>query len=306
MRDAFDPEVLRGVPGRADRCRRGGPRRPGPARAPGPRGAAAARSRPGCWPGRSAWSGTRTPPTAPTGPTPATRPTAASFITTRGEPTPMESWIAEHLDLVAGLEAARGWSRPITFTNWITVDPMAHPAEPLVQEPLVSVDAMHLRATERWPGGFFASYSAYPYYPDFLRPGAALRGLPPAGRQGRPVRGLPARAARPPRGPGRDDHRVRAADRDRDRPPRAARPRPGRAFRGGRRGQHRRHAVRHPPGGLSPAGSSSSGPTSGSSSPGTRSTSRCPASGASSGATSSPTRSTSASWPPSPARTAAS
>ena len=27
---------------------------------------------------------------------------------------------------------------------------------------------MHMRATERWPGGFFASYHAYPYYPDFL------------------------------------------------------------------------------------------------------------------------------------------
>ena len=90
------------------------------------------------------------------------------FITTRGEPTPMESWIAEHLDLVAGLEAARGWSRPITFTNWITADPLMHPSEPLAQEDMVSVDAMHLRATERWPGGFFASYHAYPYYPDFL------------------------------------------------------------------------------------------------------------------------------------------
>ncbi len=90
------------------------------------------------------------------------------FITTRGEPTPMESWIAEHLDLVAGLEAARGWSRPITFTNWITADPLTHPAEPLAQEDMISVDAMHMRATERWPGGFFASYHAYPYYPDFL------------------------------------------------------------------------------------------------------------------------------------------
>src|SRR4029450_562067 len=34
---------------------------------------------------------------------------------------------------------------------------------------LVSVDAMHLSATEAWPGGFFASYHAYPYYPDFMR-----------------------------------------------------------------------------------------------------------------------------------------
>ena len=37
------------------------------------------------------------------------------------------------------------------------------------KEDMVSVDAMHLRATAKWPGGFFASYHAYPYYPDFMR-----------------------------------------------------------------------------------------------------------------------------------------
>jgi len=83
--------------------------------------------------------------------------------------TPMESWIAAGLDYVAGLEARRGWSRPLTFTNWLTTDPLRHPREPLPSEDLVSIDAMHLRATARWPGGFFASYHAYPYYPDFLR-----------------------------------------------------------------------------------------------------------------------------------------
>ena len=83
--------------------------------------------------------------------------------------TPMESWIAGRLDQLATLEARRGWSRPLTFTNWLTVDPLEHPLEPLELEDRVSVDAMHLRATAAWPGGFFASYHAYPYYPDFLR-----------------------------------------------------------------------------------------------------------------------------------------
>ena len=32
----------------------------------------------------------------------------------------------------------------------------------------MTVDPMHLHATGRWPGGFFASYHAYPYYPEFL------------------------------------------------------------------------------------------------------------------------------------------
>ena len=90
---------------------------------------------------------------------------------------------------LATLEARRGWSRPITFTNWLTVDPLEHPLEPLELEDRVSVDAMHLRATAAWPGGFFASYHAYPYYPDFLR-------FEYAGRAARPVRHVPATATR--------------------------------------------------------------------------------------------------------------
>lgn len=91
------------------------------------------------------------------------------YITTRGTPTPTESWIAEMLDHLAGLEAARGWARPVTFTNWLTVDPLSHPEEPLDREDMVSVDPMHVTSTRAWPAGFFASYHAYPYYPDFLR-----------------------------------------------------------------------------------------------------------------------------------------
>jgi hypothetical protein len=91
------------------------------------------------------------------------------YITTRSSPTPMESWLASMLDHTASREAARGWSRPLTFTNWITLDPLDHPYEPLPQEDLVSVDATHIEATGAWPGGFFASYHAYPYYPDFMR-----------------------------------------------------------------------------------------------------------------------------------------
>ena len=96
-------------------------------------------------------------------------PYTGRYLTATPDATPMESWIAARLDGLAALEVRRGWSRPVTFTNWLTADPLRHPAEPLAQEDLVSVDAMHLRATSAWPGGFFASYHAYPYYPDFLR-----------------------------------------------------------------------------------------------------------------------------------------
>jgi hypothetical protein len=98
-----------------------------------------------------------------------TAPYRGRYITASSGSTPMESWIASMLDYTASQDAERGWSRPLTFTNWITLDPLDHPYEPLPTEDLVSVDATHLAATEAWPGGFFASYHAYPYYPEFMR-----------------------------------------------------------------------------------------------------------------------------------------
>ena len=91
------------------------------------------------------------------------------YIRAKRGASPMENWIASNLDEIATLEARRGWSVPLTFTNWDTTDPLHHPEEPLFQEDLVSIDAMHLEATSAWPAGYFASFHAYPYYPDFLR-----------------------------------------------------------------------------------------------------------------------------------------
>jgi hypothetical protein len=139
-----------------------------------------------------------------------TAPYQGRYITATPDATPMESWLAARLDDLASLEAARGWSRPVTFTNWLTDDPLSHPDEPLPTEDLVSVDAMHLRATPAWPGGFFASYHAYPYYPDFLglqadrhgdhaedgrdRPGGGARRTPRPAGEAVPVRRLEPRA----------------------------------------------------------------------------------------------------------------
>jgi hypothetical protein len=91
------------------------------------------------------------------------------YFNAHADATPMESWLASMLDHTATRDAARGWSRPLTFTNWLTLDPLDHQGwEPLAKEDLVSVDATHIAATKAWPGGFFASYHAYPYYPDFM------------------------------------------------------------------------------------------------------------------------------------------
>jgi hypothetical protein len=92
-----------------------------------------------------------------------------------GQTTPTERWLAERMDDLATAEAGRGRSSPIAFVNWPTTDPLEHPAEPIDIEDLVGIDANHVRPTAAWPGGSFASYHAYPYYPDFLRYEAAYQ-----------------------------------------------------------------------------------------------------------------------------------
>ena len=83
--------------------------------------------------------------------------------------TPTERWLAARMDELATAEADRGRSAPVAFVNWPTTDPLVHPQEPQASEDLVGVDANHVRPTAAWPGGTFASFHAYPYYPDFLR-----------------------------------------------------------------------------------------------------------------------------------------
>ncbi len=106
-----------------------------------------------------------------------------TYFRNTSDATPTERWLAEMLDHLAGLEAAAGRTVPIAFVNWPTVDPLRHPEEPLEQEDLVQVDANHVLPTAAWPGGSFASYHAYPYYPDFQRYEPALQ-VP--GSDGRP------------------------------------------------------------------------------------------------------------------------
>lgn len=96
-------------------------------------------------------------------------PFRGKYFRAKSGATAMENWIGSHLDYLAELQAERGWSVPMTFTNWDTTDPLSHPEEPLASEDLVSIDATHLEATPAWPAGYFASFHAYPYYPDFLR-----------------------------------------------------------------------------------------------------------------------------------------
>ena len=96
-------------------------------------------------------------------------PFAGEFFESEPGASPTEVWLAEMLDHLAAEEDARGITMPLAFVNWPTTDPLVHPAEPNELEDLVGVDANHISPTDRWLGGYFASYHAYPYYPDFQR-----------------------------------------------------------------------------------------------------------------------------------------
>jgi hypothetical protein len=91
-----------------------------------------------------------------------------THVTAGMNASPFENWLAEMLDHLSVMESQNGWEHPLTFTNWVTTDPLKHPGELMVQEDMVSVDATHLE-THGWPAGYFASFHAYPYYPDFFR-----------------------------------------------------------------------------------------------------------------------------------------
>jgi hypothetical protein len=97
-----------------------------------------------------------------------TEPYSGSFFRAKQEAAPFESWLAEMVDLVAQEESRYGWQHPISFTNWVTTDPLEHPGEPLYHEDLVSVDPTHIEPVD-WEAGYFASYHVYPYYPDLFR-----------------------------------------------------------------------------------------------------------------------------------------
>jgi len=111
------------------------------------------------------------------------------FLTTR-QGLHIDAWMAAQCDYLLSYEVDMyNTIRPIAYTNWPTLDPLYHvtetsaaeesvlrkqvgrttPSDPLEYEnDAIGLDAMVTRATSRNPAGWFASYHAYPYYPDFM------------------------------------------------------------------------------------------------------------------------------------------
>ena len=114
---------------------------------------------------------------------------AGRFLAVDGG-TPADVWMAEQCDWLQAYEwDAWRAARPIAYTNWPTLDPLHHPTEPTATEEQAlrrrlglarnvrlkeydndgeALDAMLVRTTAANVAGSFASYHAYPYYPDFI------------------------------------------------------------------------------------------------------------------------------------------
>ena len=92
------------------------------------------------------------------------------YFAATDDATPTERWIATpHGRRRRGSRPSAAPRSPVAMANWPTADPLSTPTSRWPSEDLVGVDANHVLPTDAWPGGTFASFHAYPYYPDFQR-----------------------------------------------------------------------------------------------------------------------------------------
>ena len=83
--------------------------------------------------------------------------------------SPFEMFLSEGADRIMTYEAETySATRPLSFTNWLTPDPLDHPNEPDPNEDMVSVNVEHIKLRDPAFAGQFASYHIYPYYPEFM------------------------------------------------------------------------------------------------------------------------------------------
>ncbi|MCH8556438.1 MAG: T9SS type A sorting domain-containing protein [Balneolia bacterium] len=81
---------------------------------------------------------------------------------------PTEAWLLERMDKLLQYEMDNfGTMRPISASSWPTLDPLDHPFEENEYEVSASVDFQNVDISNA-PAGFFISYHAYPYYPDYI------------------------------------------------------------------------------------------------------------------------------------------
>ena len=92
--------------------------------------------------------------------------TGSQFSITGGTPT--EVFVTRMLDKTVTYEAVKySVRRPVSFSSWPTLDPLTHPTEIYTDEDVASFDISKISGSDQ-QAGLFASYHAYPYYPNFI------------------------------------------------------------------------------------------------------------------------------------------
>ncbi len=84
------------------------------------------------------------------------------------EASPSESWFTEMIDYTVSYQYnSYNTQRPVSVSSWPTLDPLHHPEEVFTEEDIAQIDLSKVEKVNA-PAGFFISYHAYPYYPDFV------------------------------------------------------------------------------------------------------------------------------------------
>ena len=90
--------------------------------------------------------------------------------------SPMEVWLAEIIDFTVLYKTQTyQMQHPVSFVNWLPLDPMFHNTEFIESDEvreydndLESVSFNNFHSHETFIPGIYASYHAYPYYPDYV------------------------------------------------------------------------------------------------------------------------------------------
>lgn len=97
------------------------------------------------------------------------------FIATGPVASPIEVWCTEMADSMASHIDEHGWSVPIGYVSWPTLDPLYHPTErtkgvPKAREVDDSqvLDPRHMGVGPESLAGFFGVFQIYTYYPEFM------------------------------------------------------------------------------------------------------------------------------------------
>ena len=92
------------------------------------------------------------------------------YMYTTEEASPFEAMLAQVGDKLIEYESSKyKQQRLVAFTNWPTTDPLEW--DELVEyyfRKFEQVDVEHIKTTDEFLSGQFASYHIYPYYPDYL------------------------------------------------------------------------------------------------------------------------------------------